>query len=443
MTAIDDLYQVQDGVDDVVAADHNTLVLASQFLNDAFGGSINFGNGKDGNLKLGVISATTSTAPVATSGGSGNLTGTFYYKYTAYNLSGETLESSASATITLASGKANIQLAGTANNTNITGFHLYRSIDDVTYYRVGTFPLDDSTQSVTVEDNLPISSGTAPAGSNTTSVTGTNGGTFYCKDATFTSGQTLNVSNGKPLVIISNGDISLSGGGSIVGTASGLDFIISGQRTSVLVSDNGNNRMNAGGDANIGFNGGSTQGVVVITSEGIPYAERRWFFSPGPGGAGASSRTRPGSPIILIAKGKILLNSASIISNGGTSADGGGAGAGGTFMALAGEYIDRTGLTLTLNGGDSSNSGVYPTSGEGGGGVGCFVSDNIIGSATSTANAGAPGGGNGSGTNTGAGGGGNGGNGGGGANNTGTPPGNAAAGFFADFNLSEFSLGRL
>lgn len=390
MTAIDDLYQVEDGVDDVVAADHNTNVLAIQFLNNTFGGQYNFGNGKDGHLKLGVISALTTTAPtVTTASGSGNLTGTFYYKYSAYNLSGETLESSASSTISVAAGSVNIQIPGTLNNTNITGFHIYRSIDNVTYYRVGTIPVDDATEGVVVNDNLPITSGTAPAGSNTTGVTATVSGTYRCKTLEVSAGQTLNVQDDSAatggagyLAIIANTSINVDG--AIIGTGARRELLLNLCLTPGNLSNNNfltDFDGNLGGKALVYDNSNMTStGKKLVLSREIG-----WF---GKQGIGSGSSSYAGGAIMLAAP-EIDLSSGTITSNGSTGASDSAGGSGGLILNYANK-LTLTSATLTATGGNgNTNGGGASVCAGGGGGIIINCADHTIGSSTSTVNAGA------------------------------------------------------
>lgn len=388
MTAIDNLYQVEDGVDDVVAADHNTNVLAIQFINDTFGEYYNFGSGRDGHLKVGAISATTATAPVATSGGAGLLTGTFYYKYTAYNLSGETAPSSASSTISLAAGQAMVQLAGTANSTNITGFRLYRSIDDATYYRVGEFPVEDPTENVTVYDNINISSGTAPDGSNTTGATATISGGYKCKTFTLQSGQTINIEDDSTghgyLAIIANTSINVQGtiNGNGVRTASAMPSLVFEQDASgIFYARTDGLTGNRGGKRIAGPNSNKAKTLLA--------RKTGWFLSSGAGSivTAGGGDTNPGgtlilgSPIVDISSSTINLNAANDASDAG--------GSGGGIMINFANVLRLNAATINANGGNGTGSGGASTANGGGGGIVYNVSNFTEGSATISVNAGA------------------------------------------------------
>lgn len=425
--AIDDLYTVADGVDDVVADDHNTLVAAAQYTYDCFGGTYNFGNGRDGNLKLGAIAnPTVSNTITPALGGAGLLTGTFLYKYQLYNLSGKTLPTNGSVSVVASNNKVNLTIPAQASNTNVTGYEIFRSGDGgSTYYYVGKLPVDDATQQALFVDNVPVTSGTAPSGSNTTGNTVTAGGVFYCKDFTLSSGQTITVDHTSiGFIVISNGNITVSSGATI----------------------NGNNRFNSGNGTSIGShhqlfgafltnvhhgaanyflnyqwdqNTGANYGFGTTTSHTPPsasgygtfntkaYSEQAltssqmWFNGQGAGvteaTASASSPDNPGASVVLICK-DILTVGGTITCNAIAQTDGQKPPAAGGLIYLVGTQINRSGATLSADGGAAvAGNFTAPTSSGAGGGVIFYIADFIYGTATATVNGGAAAAANGSG----------------------------------------------
>lgn len=434
MTAIDNLYLVQNGVDDVVDSDHNTLVEAVQFVNDSFGGTYNFGNGRDGNLKLGAISPNPTTAPTAIASGSGNLTGTYYYKYTVYNLSGETVESSASATVSPSGQYVTVTVPAFANNNNVTGFNIYRSVDNVTYYKVGVLPVDDATAGGSFVDNIPITSGAAPAGSNTTTTSATVYGTYYAKSVNIPSG-TLTLNSTYPFLnIICQGDVTFNGtisGSNLVSNGSVPDSVslIFGGGVSIYVSQT---TQGAGyiGAAQVS----NTTGLAIFNSTAQMWrSSSRFIYKQGQGGIGYGSGAKAGGTVFIAAKGKVNLSSAIINLNGqsGSATTGDGGGAGGVFVCASGEYINLSATSISANGGNGgTGSGSYPAGGGGGGGIVAIITDNIsavTGTPTISVNGGSGAAANGSAPAAAAGGGGGGCGGAGGAPITSVNAGNAGA----------------
>lgn len=420
--AIDDLYTVTDGVDDVVADDHNTLVAAAQYTYDCFGGTYNFGNGRDGNIKLGAISnPTVSNTITPALGGTGLLTGTFLYKYQLYNLSGKTLPTNGSVSVVASNNKVNLTIPAQASNTNVTGYEIFRSGDGgSTYYYVGKLPVDDATQQALFVDNVPVTSGTAPSGSNTTGNSATAGGIFYCKNFSIGSGQTLTVDHTKVgLIIVSNGSITVSSGATINGDNrfnSGTGNFGTHCKTFGLVPSSGL-VANTGTAVIELFNGAGGLGFTTSKSppqnpgystyQTKPYPEihltndTTWFNGQGCSTAdttpGTTDARNPGASICLICK-DILTVAGTINSNGITQTLGYTPGAPGGLIYLVGSQINRAGAVISANGGGViTGTGSNPTSGGGGGGVVFFIADFVYGSATTTVNGGAGASGNGSG----------------------------------------------
>ncbi len=406
MSAIDELYQVQNGVDDVVDTDHNTLVDAVEFMNSAFGGTYNFGNGRDGNLKIGAISPNATTAPTCIASGTGNLTGVYYYKYSVYNLSGETTASSASTTVSPTGQFVTVTIPPFSNNNNVTGFNIYRSTDNVTYYKVGTLPVDDATNGGSFVDNIPITSGAAPSGSNTTSTSATVYGTYYAKSVNITSG-TLTLNSTYPFLnIICQGDVTFNGtftGSGLVSGGSAPEYNIP---YVVPTASGWFGPTTKGSDLASGINStGTPMGLAIFNSTAqIWKSTSRFIYKQGEGGIGASTPGKAGGTLFIAAKGKVNLSSSSISLNGGSgsasNADGGGAG--GIFVCASGEYINLSATTISANGGNASTgiNTTLPAASGGGGGLILIVTDNIsavVGTPTLTVNGGSGGSSNGSG----------------------------------------------
>lgn len=379
MTAIEDLYLVQNGVNDVVDQDHNTLVDAANYLNDTLGGVINFGNGIEGNLKVGVISAPTATdVAVPTSNETGYLTGTFYYKYSLYNLSGETAVVNASSTVTVAAKNVKVTIPAQASNTNVTGFYIYRSTDDITYYRVGFIAVDDVTSGATeFIDNNPITSGTAPAGAST-STSATISGKYFCKTLTLLSGQTINIEDTDTgtarLSIIATDIIDIQSGSTISGTGA--------KKLRLTTQPVANSTGNATTDSGVG-QGLAISGQTVLANSTLVFKTFNNCF--GKNGMGTDTTSYAGGSLALYAKNRVNLNGTFTLNGSSPSVAGSGGGAG--MICVCSEIIDKTGITANLNGGNSN--GTYHG---GGGGLYYSIANSHIGSGTINVNAGTTGG---------------------------------------------------
>lgn len=381
MTAIEDLYLVQNGVNDVVDQDHNTLVDAANYLNDTLGGVINFGNGIEGNLKVGVISAPTATdVAVPTSNETGYLTGTFYYKYSLYNLSGETAVVNASSTVTVAAKNVKVTIPAQASNTNVTGFYIYRSTDDITYYRVGFIAVDDVTSGATeFIDNNPITSGTAPAGA-TTSTSATISGRYYCNTLTLLSGQTLNITNKAEIIAtdiidFQSGSIVDGDGGKATTSYGYLQIAANSGGTSLSLIDGG-------------F---SSNGNKIAESNDVLKKHVNWYNHQGHGSGNAQYYyAQAGASLLCYAKNRLNLNGTinlnGDVGSGAAAASGGGSG--GVFYGIS-ELIDKTSLTANLNGGNAFSVGGGGSTVYGGGGGIWFLAYNyLLGTGTINVNAG-------------------------------------------------------
>jgi hypothetical protein len=243
---IQDLY-LRANTQTIDAADHNTVVYASQFLYENNLRGYPLGDGRDGHMQLGVISATTTSAPTLAILTTGNLTGTFYYKYSACNLSGETAASTASSTISPSAQCVTVTIPATGSNTNITGFYIYRSADNVTYYRVGQLAVADATNGGTFIDNNPITSGTAPQGSNTSTTSATLDGFYQGTSFTMTSGQSITITADSPvgLYVVCQGNIDIQAGATITGTGAHLggNFILGTSGVHDASSNSNSNRQ--------------------------------------------------------------------------------------------------------------------------------------------------------------------------------------------------------
>lgn len=397
---IDDLYLVQNGINDVVDTDHNSLVEAVNFIYDGFGGTYNFGNGMDGHLKLGAITNPTgSNVAVPSVNGTGFLTGTFYYKYSLYNLSGETLPTNASATVSVTGQQVKVSLPAQASNTNVTGFYIYRSADNSTYYRVGFLAVDNATETHVFYDNNPILSGTAPAIVNGTGNTSTASGIYHCRDATFTASQTLTPADSVVgLVIIAQDFIDCQAGSTIDSDSAQINM-------SVGAAIHGGGRV-FGSTGNSTINGANTYSSYTSAParvKGYGYgvgnvfknARLGWYGTQG----GGINTTKAGGSVVLIAKNYVKLNGT--ITTIGQAATAGTAtepAASGGLIYVLSNRIDRTGGTLTATGGAGVvGTSTTPSAGGGGGGVVCLFSNYLTGSATINVNGGAGASGNGSG----------------------------------------------
>lgn len=438
MSAIDELYQVQNGVDDVVDTDHNTLVDAAEFLSDTLGDYVNFGNGRDGNIKLGSIATNPTTAPTCIATGTGILSATYYYKYSVYNLSGETNVSSASATVSPSSQNVQVAIPAYVTNSNVTGFNLYRSVDDVTYYRVAKIPVQDATQGVTWIDEIPATSGTAPAGSNTTATSATFGGILHASSVTIQSGQTITVDSTYPyLVIKCTGDVTFAGTINGSEKASGTGAI----------PDTPQNDTQQGASTKGGVSSANGQPIFQSSSK-LYKSSTRWIFSQGSGWAAVTSTdaSPAGGTVMIAAKGSISMGGCTVTNSGmaGVASEAKSGGSGGIAVFYSDKYISRATASVTANGGAGSTGtlSTAPGAGGGGGGIIVYCSPFIIGSATSTASGGAAGAANPSGSGTGAGGGGCGGTGGQPVGNT-TTPGAGTSGLVIDTTPQVFMLPKV
>lgn len=381
MTEMDDLYLVQNGVNDVVDQDHNTLVGAANYLHDTLGSYINFGNGVEGNLKVGLITDPTATDVASVSlNGSGYVTGTFYYKYSMYNLSGETAVVNASSTVTAAANKVKVTIPAQASNTNVTGYYIYRSIDNVTYYRVGFIAVNDVTSGATeFIDNNPITSGTAPAGA-TTGTSATISGRYYCNTLTLLSGQTLNITN--KAEIIATDIIDLRAGSTINGDG-GKSLTSFGQYT--LTAGIGSNSHD------YPDGGGATIGKKIADSNDILKKNVNWYNHQGnASGNGQTNYAAAGASLLCYARNRLNLNGTISINGqvGSGAAIASGGGAGGIFYGVS-KIVDKTSLTANLNGANAfSTGGGASTAFGGGGGIWFLAYEYLIGTGTINVNAG-------------------------------------------------------
>lgn len=208
----DGLYEVTNFTDDVLAEDHNSVVQAIRNFNSSiisFGGNFNYGDGRDGHLKLGVISEsapTPTTSPIP----NGNVTGNFYYKISIYNLSGETVAGSPSLVSSPINQDVKIDIPALSTDENITGFYIYRSDDDINYYRIGILPVDNPTEPSYFIDRVPALDNylsQEPQLSNTTSLNCTinskSKNIYYASNVSLFSGTITTIDT--PLIIICNG----------------------------------------------------------------------------------------------------------------------------------------------------------------------------------------------------------------------------------------------
>lgn len=413
-------YLVQDNINDVVAQDHNSLVADVRNLGQLWG-PLGYGNGQDGRFRLGSITNPVATnVPVASDSGlSGRLSGTFYYKYAVYNFSGETTITNASTTVTVTNKQVLVQIPAQASDTNVTGYRLFRSTDNVTYYAVADIPVANATQLVSIYDNNPITSGAAPAGSNTTSNTATVGGIYRVSSIEVAAGQTINGDPNKKmgLILLCAGDAVVRGTISVneVGTSNIYAFASS---SSASVSQGGLFASGTTAGTSIQMNINVNRQALIPSSQLVFSAGLPVYLSGG-GGTYMDASNSPanfgGGLLFMAVKGVMDIQSATITSRGRdalTVANFGGCAGGGIYLCA--NIILRAGATIAATGGNGNNTIQHAS---GGGGIIGFCANMISGSATVSVNGGTPGsganasgwggsggfGGAGSGTNNGAG----------------------------------------
>lgn len=428
----DGLYEVTNFTDDVLAEDHNSVVQAIRTSNSSFGGSINYGDGRDGHLKLGVISESAPT-PTASPAGSGAVTGSFYYKVSIYNLSGETTPSTASAVVNPSSQAVRIDIPALATNTNITGFYIYRSDDDVTYYRVGKLAVDDPTSSENYFiDNLPSLnnySSNQPSVSNSTSNTANIGSSeqnvFFCKTFTIESGQSVQKSDSILLISCSDsasilGDISCQYSATAI--SNGIPYrdaslAIDPPTSSTTLSPLNSNGIFTSDSFVDGVLGGKRAHSISFNS--YPTIINIFNVMDGLGRQGfggiqtlGSAINSVGGDVAVFAKNGIKISSANINCSAfsviiSSVAAGN---AGGNIILKSDVFIDIENSTLSVSGTDGGNPSTTNMIGHGGGGGGLiYIDAPVISDSGNTfdVSGGSHGANNGSGTIIGASGGGN------------------------------------
>lgn len=338
-------YLVANGIDDVTDTSHNNQTNDIQALAQRL--SLNYGNGIDGQGVMGSLTDPSATLTASTNG-TGNLTGSFRYRVSFYNLSGETLPTAdpGSDQVTATANKVLIQNIPVSSQTAlITGRKVYRSADGgTTYTLIATIP-DNVTTSFT--DNNDITTGASIPTSNTTGATGTlTGGEYNFTSLSILVSQTLNISDNTKIRVLGNVSIA----GSVIG-ASVLGGLLNGLNGAI-----GTNRDNHNG---------------IVKSTQL----RHVFGNQGNGGAfygNGASLANAGVALAILAKGDITLSTATITLNASaTTTNQGGGGAGGVFCLASLGQITATG-TISCNGADGGIAG--STVGAGGGGGGGFVS---------------------------------------------------------------------
>lgn len=345
---------------------------------------LTYGSGKDGPGKLGAISDPAS-APTVALGGSGNLTGSYTYKAAAYNVTGTTVASSASATVAPSAQSVTITLP--AIPTNATGWALFRSSDGVNWYFVGR------TLTTTYVDNSPAryTSSTAPS-SNTTSNTWNNAsGEWHFTTFTITSGQTITYDtsgiNSGLLEIRCTESIDFQSGATISGDESyrvnfQMPWLSRGADIGTLASATVASAIGLTSTGRIGGQGlGAARWMIGCQAPG----KKGSAGAAGGGGAAAgtagSTTAWPGATLIMVAPvwvsaaGTVNLRggNGSAGGNGGTasgsnSGGGGGGGASGSSggVAIFGSANPQVwSVDLRLNGGNGGNGGKGGNSGSG------------------------------------------------------------------------------
>lgn len=388
-SGLTDLYKVTNGVDDVVDNDHNTVVDGSISL--ALRMAINYGGGEDGQGVLGSLtnpSTGSGAYLIASNNGSGRLTGSFRYRATFFNLSGETTATGDSGTdIVASSNKITVSNLPISTQTAvIQGRRIYRSADAGSTWKLIAQINDNTTTSFS--DNNDLTSGASIPSSNTTGVTGTiSGGTYHFTNFKILSGQTLTLAN------------STLNDGILIAKCLGT-VLIQGTINGKGKNSYGNTSTptrNQPGDSTY-YNPGTTFGIspsagTTITSNkqiygyGTDYFDS--YFQQGDGYGGGSGA---GGTIIVQSKGDLTV-SGTIDCDGIslTSATASGS-AGGRVELISSGYLNTTGATLKANGGSGANgNGSVYAGGGGGGGFIILVGQIVNNGSTNTVNGGAAG----------------------------------------------------
>jgi hypothetical protein len=350
-----------------------------------------YGTGRDGVFKVGVVAANSTVSALAEVASSGAIpAGTYNYKVTGGNASGETNVSAASSNIVLAGSTSAVTLTVPVNgDADCAWRKIYRSDNTGagTYRLIGYIPDNTTT---TFRDTLAYG-GTAAPGSDTTSASLTlaAGEYYFIGDVTL---PTTTLSG--DVVIRCTGTFTNSG--VVTGTGSGhgrsrlspmgpdgtigqLIWLGAEPRgfgtnfRALAMPSAGSAGMTSGGTAGTGGLPGASLIVYcyngrigsTITSSGATGAAGSGGNSGG-GGGGA------GALIVIMARGVISSATATVTTSGGTGGAGAGTGRGGRAggggcLFLRAPSIDTTGLTHTkAAGSNGADGGTAYAGGQGG-----------------------------------------------------------------------------
>jgi hypothetical protein len=236
-------------------------------------------------------------------------------------------------------------------------------------------PIDPST--LPSIGTLSISSGSYTFNTNTDTLTGSNGVSFtgetYNGIAVFDfsqvdiSGGTFSVTGSDPLALLSQGNISFTGGSINLSGGNGA-----GAGGGVGVAGGGDGGWGQGfgpGGAIYGGNGGGGFGGRGGGGDGGPtYGDLATTLQGGSGGGGAGAMYTGGGAgggaIEMGATGSLTIDGGSILASGGDGQRGGGGGGSGGGIFLHAESVSLSGIdALSVNGGDG-----FIHAGGGGGG---------------------------------------------------------------------------
>ena len=364
--------------DVVQASQHNAqnydLAAINQDVLDFVGQGL--GSGKDGTFTLGSIAGTPSAPTIASVATSGDLTGTFTYKISAYNESGHTIASAASASTGAITSKQ-VVLTLPAMPSSGKGWKIYRSTDGVTWYLVGR----SVGTGTSYTDNTPAKgSETAPASNTTgTSWSSPTGEWHFDGDMALSSAVTVGSTGAMAgvLIIRCRGRVTCSAAVSANGTYPDNEGPIFGTHV-VSQTVTGGADGNVGGTTPTGGTGfgAALKGIGWQTAGGVGVASNNASTST------AGTAGNAGGIIVIVAEQIDLTGTGSVTANGATGgngsgtgtyiASGGGGGPGGAVFIIARDWLRvQSGASVTANGGNGGNgAGAGGTSQAGGGGGG-------------------------------------------------------------------------
>lgn len=300
-----------------------------------------YGTGRDGVFKTGAVAANSTVSALVEVASAGAIpAGTYNYKVTAGNATGETNVSAASSNIVLAGSTSAVTLTVPVNGDADAAWRkIYRSDNTGagTYRLIGYIP-DNTTTSF--RDTKAYGGQAAPS-SDTTAATWTVGvaGEFHWDGDVTLPALTLT----GDMVIRAKGYVTI--GGAITGSGVGNGY-------SVLRGVTG---LNNPGSYNLKVYGPGGFSTNVRAVE-MPGAGSSGFTSGGTAGVGGA----PGATLIIYAYGirigaNVTLSGANGSAGLTTDSSGGGGGAGGILACIGREYVTAATVTITTNGGNGGN----------------------------------------------------------------------------------------